>query len=49
MDGGDGSWAVLTAAPDATTIYLGVDEDQLKNSERGHTTEQLSYIVFEPN
>lgn len=49
LDGGDGGWAVLYGASpmSATTLTLAVDEDQLSNSERNHTTEQVGYIVFE--
>ena len=47
MDGGDGGWPVLLAAPTASTLHLAIDEDQIKDSERKHTTEQVSYIVFE--
>ena len=49
MDGNDGGWAILrTASPLTTTsIRLSVDEDQLIDTERAHTTEQVGYIVFE--
>ncbi len=47
MDGGDGGWAVMMGAPNETTISLGIDEDQLTDGERKHTTEQVSYVVFE--
>ena len=49
LDGGDGGWAVLYGSSplSSTTLTLAVDEDQLSNSERNHTTEQLGYIVFE--
>ena len=49
LDGGDGGWAVLYGPSplSSTTLTLAVDEDQLSNSERNHTTEQLGYIVFE--
>lgn len=49
MDGGDGSWAV-TYGPQPFTnsvLRLAVDEDFTDNNERRHTTEQVSYIVFE--
>jgi len=50
MDGGNGGWAVLYGANPASvnTIRLAIDEDQLKDSERRHTTEQVAYIVFDP-
>ena len=49
LDGGDGGWAVLYGSSplSSTTLTLAVDEDQLSNSERNHTTEQCGYIVFE--
>lgn len=49
LDGADGGWAVLYGATPLvpSQITLAVDEDQLGNSERKHTTEQLGYIVFE--
>jgi hypothetical protein len=48
MDGGDGGWAVLYgAAPlTATTVGLAVDEDQIADTERQHTSEQVGYLVF---
>ncbi len=49
MDGGNGSWAILYGANPvrATQLQLVVDEDQLKDSERKHTAEQVGYIIFE--
>ena len=29
-----------------TSLYLSVDEDQVGDSERGHTTEQVGYVAF---
>ncbi len=50
MDGGNGGWAVLLTDPASSsanqTIHLAIDEDQLKDSERNHTTEQVDFIVF---
>jgi len=52
MDGGDGGWPVLMgddALPASSgTINLSFDEDQLKDSERKHTTEQVAYFVIDP-
>lgn len=52
MDGGDGGWPVLigpNALPlDTGTIDLAYDEDQLSDSERKHTTEQVAYFVIDP-
>jgi hypothetical protein len=49
MDGGNGGWAILYGANPvtATQLQLAIDEDQLKDSERRHITEQVAYIVFE--
>ena len=52
MDGGDGGWAVLRGnnplPPSSGTISLSIDEDQLGDSERNHTTEQVAYFVIDP-
>ena len=49
MDGADGAWPVLNGADalSATTLKLIVDEDQLKDSEQKHATEQVNYLIFE--
>lgn len=49
MDGGDGSWAVLSDPNPLTPTNIGVYvvEDVLNDTEQKHTTEQLGYIVFE--
>ena len=49
MDGGNGGWAYGHGANQATTtnLYLSIDEDQVNDSERNHTTEQVGYMVFE--
>ena len=48
MDGSDGGWAVLYGDTPVTSggLSLAIDEDQLSDTERGHTTEQVAYIVF---
>lgn len=50
MDGGDGGWAVLYgAAPLAgSAIDIAIDEDDIADAERSHTTEQVAYGLFEP-
>lgn len=52
MDGNDGGWAVLRGSeplpPSGGTIALSIDEDQLRDSERNHTTEQVAYFVIDP-
>ena len=49
MDGNNGAWGVLAGNPALTTTSIGMYalEDQVKDSERTHTTAQMSYIVFE--
>ncbi|MCP4662081.1 MAG: hypothetical protein GY856_42300 [bacterium] len=48
MDGGNGGWAQVhgSTMATATSLYLSVDEDQLGDSERNHTPEQVGYVVF---
>jgi flagellin-like protein len=46
MDGSDGSWAIMYSAS-STQLGLACDEDQVKDSERSHTTETCGFIVFE--
>ena len=50
MDGGDGSWASISRdEPTADALRLSVDEDQTVDPERGHTSEQVAYMVFSSN
>ncbi|MGF1453674.1 MAG: PKD domain-containing protein [Opitutales bacterium] len=48
MDGSDGGWAALfgTSPVSTANLDLVIDEDQLSDSERGHTTEQVAYVVL---
>ena len=48
MDGGDGSWAVLYGEQSVsrTNLLLAVDEDQIVDEERAHTTEQVAYLLW---
>ncbi len=52
MDGGDGGWAVLygndPVSPFSSLINVAIDEDQIANTERKHTTEQVAYFVVDP-
>lgn len=54
MDGGNGGWAMLYGSnPLPETggggdLYLAVDEDQSKDTERKHTTEQVAYFIIDP-
>jgi len=47
MDGNNGGWAYLrgAAALSSSSITLAIDEDQIRDSERAHTTEQVAYFV----
>lgn len=48
MDGNDGGWAVLSeVGQSATSLQVVVDEDQISNGERRHTTEQVAYIALQ--
>jgi hypothetical protein len=49
MDGQDGAWSVLwgPGALAADGVSLAAEEDALGDGERGHTTEQVGYLVFE--
>jgi hypothetical protein len=49
MDDKSGGWAILYGSNPVTSnsLNLAVDEDQAKDSERSHTTEQVAYIVFD--
>ena len=48
VDGNNGGWA-QTHGPtmaSATSLFLSIDEDVIGDTERSHTTEQVSYVVF---
>ena len=46
MDGNNGGWAVLGIDPlSAGTLSVAIDEDQLNDNERNHTTEQVAYVI----
>jgi hypothetical protein len=49
VDGGNGGWAYAYGASPmtATTLGLAIDEDQVADTERNHTPEQVGYVVFE--
>jgi hypothetical protein len=46
QDSTDGSWAVLSSNPTTTSMVVNVDEDQTRDSERSHSTEEVNYAVF---
>ena len=47
MDGRDGAWPILQGPTpiSGSTITLAMDEDQLRDGERRHTTEQVAYFA----
>jgi hypothetical protein len=48
MDGGDGGIATFKVNPEGQSVLkLLVDEDAVYDSERKHTSEQVSFLVFE--
>ena len=49
LDGGNGGWSVLYGDDplSETSLDLVIDEDQVFDSERGHTTEQVAYLLFD--
>ncbi len=47
MDGGNGGWANTVGGVSASGMDLWVDEDQVNDNERRHTTEQVGYVVFQ--
>lgn len=47
IDSGEGGWPVFKADPiGAGGFRLAIEEDQLRDSERRHTTEEVAYLVF---
>ena len=48
VDGFNGGWAQVHGATLATTtsLFLSVDEDQILDTERDHTPEQVGYLVL---
>jgi len=49
MDGGEGGWPILYGSNPvtATQLRMAIEEDWYWDSERGHTTEQVNYLVFQ--
>jgi hypothetical protein len=48
VDGNNGGWAQVhgPTMATATVLNLSIDEDQIGDSERSHTTEQVAYAAF---
>ncbi len=51
LDGGDGGWPVLYGSTPFGTneIIAAFDEDQMADSERSHTTEEIAYLALKYN
>ena len=49
MDGGNGGWPVLygVAPLEGGQLDLGIDEDQINDGERNHSTEQAAYFLLQ--
>jgi hypothetical protein len=49
LDVGNGGWAMLYGASplSVSSIDLVIDEDQINDTERNHTTEQVGVLVFQ--
>ena len=49
MDGNDGGWGTLFGLPYADTddAFVMIDEDQIGDADRNHTTEQVAVVAFE--
>jgi uncharacterized repeat protein (TIGR02543 family) len=49
IDGGNGGWPILFggSAVTSSNITMIYDEDQVNDSERNHTTEQVAYVVMQ--
>ncbi len=45
MDGSDGSWLAINSVS-TTQLDMYVDEDQVSDTERNHTTEQAAWAAF---
>ena len=48
VDSNEGAWAQVYGATlaTATSLFLSVDEDQIGDTDRKHTHEQVGYLVF---
>ena len=48
VDGNNGGWAQIhgPTMATATTLNLSIDEDQIGDTERSHTNEQVAYVAF---
>ncbi len=46
IDGSEGAWPVMMGVPSATNVWLFAAEDQIKDFERSHTSEQVAYFAI---
>ncbi|MEM7279325.1 MAG: galactose oxidase-like domain-containing protein, partial [Pseudomonadota bacterium] len=50
MDGTDGGWPVMVGSQlDGSTLGLGIDEDQIRDTERNRTTDQAAFLAMTSN
>ena len=51
MDGRNGGWPILYGSTAVTpgALNLAFEEDQAKDTERRHSTEQVAYVLFGPD
>ena len=51
MDGNNGGWAYIDGSTgiSSSQLFLVIDEDQIRDTERRHTTEQVGYVLFGGN
>lgn len=45
MNGNDGGWPILLDPVESSGITLLIAEDQLKDAERGHISEEVAYLI----
>ena len=46
MDGNEGAWAILPSAPGLSSAQFEAEEDQIRDNEQSHTSEQVAYVAF---
>lgn len=47
VDGGDGGFVTILGEPGDAHVVLRIDEDQIGDNERSHTTEEVAFISFD--
>ncbi len=46
MDGNNGGWSTIRGPVFGNQLTISIDEDQVLDTERNHTTEQVSYLIM---